>query len=278
MSTCVVFLSNAPYFDKFLETCSQLIQNGKYTQDICLIIDKKLHDVNIYNHDFLLENNIIVKYFPEIEFSENFHRVARQRERYDKLFQYQKFYLFDMFFKKWNYIFYIDSGMKICSSIQPFLDILKSGCFYAHSDSYHKYEWNLDRQFIDIEDYSEKLRNTMDTNIDYFQTGILIFDTKKYINENIFNNLIKTAEAFPNCFTNEQGTMNICFVDEWEQVPFYVPNRPYLRLYDSMPRFKHCKYIIYKWDFGVSSIENDPLITGKLSSDARVIPHAKNFL
>ena len=35
---CALFVCNKSYLDKFLDTCNQLIKNGKYKGDICLII------------------------------------------------------------------------------------------------------------------------------------------------------------------------------------------------------------------------------------------------
>jgi hypothetical protein len=285
-SICVTFLSDAKYFDKFVETCTQLIQRGQYLatrggsgsssdqrRDICLIIDDSLHELEIYNHPFLLENKIVVKYFPNIKFSDNFHSIARHCDRYNKIIQYHKFYLFDQFFKKWDYIFYMDAGMQIKSPIQPILDVLKPDCFYAHSDSYHEYKWALERQFFNIGGYLEKLRQHMDLNIDYFQTTILIFDTRKYIRDNVVERLIDLTEEFPNSNTNEQGIMSIYFSKVWQQIPMFVPNKPYIRLYDFMPRFPPYTYIMYKYDFNMTSpITIDPATTGKIPANARVKP------
>jgi hypothetical protein len=285
-SICVVFLTDEKYFDKFLFTCHQLINRGKYgggsepatshtARDICVIVDKKLHDADIYNHPFILENKILVKYFPAIEFSAEFHEMARIRGdynkdkcRYDKLIQYQKIFVFDSFFKKWNYVLYMDGEMNINYPIQPILDILCPDCFYAHSDSYHTYEWNLERQFITEnqahDKYLAKLKKNFDPNIDYFQTTIFMFDTRRFIKPNVVSDLISLAEEFPNCWTNEQGIMSVYFSKVWKQIPFCVPGQPYIRLYDYMNRFAECKYIMYKRDFGIRmNISVDPVMNGK---------------
>jgi hypothetical protein len=57
---------------------------------------------------------IFVKYYPEID-TKNILDVWKENPyetpfncRVDKLFQLQKFYLFDTYFKKWEVILYID--------------------------------------------------------------------------------------------------------------------------------------------------------------------------
>ena len=42
MSICFVFVCNKNYFSKFINTCNELITNGKYKGDICLVIGNDL--------------------------------------------------------------------------------------------------------------------------------------------------------------------------------------------------------------------------------------------
>ena len=41
-NTCVVFLCDKPYFHKFIYTCNQLLSNGNYKGNICLVIGNDL--------------------------------------------------------------------------------------------------------------------------------------------------------------------------------------------------------------------------------------------
>jgi hypothetical protein len=45
---CVVFLCNKPYFNKFIYTCNQLITNGKYNGNICLVVGDDLNNDKFY--------------------------------------------------------------------------------------------------------------------------------------------------------------------------------------------------------------------------------------
>ena len=75
---CVVFVCNKPYFNKFIYTYNQLITNGKYKSNICLVIGDDLYNDVLLECDIIKNNNIIVKYFPNIQFTENFLKVNRK--------------------------------------------------------------------------------------------------------------------------------------------------------------------------------------------------------
>lgn len=220
----IVFVSNKSYFTKFIETCTQLINTGKYVGDICLIVTDDCQDV--YDHPFITKNNIIVKHFPDIDFPEEFKMITqtlnRPYETYTKSnAQYHKMHVFNRFFKKWDYVFYLDCGMKIHSNINSVLKLFRKNILLGHSDAYPTYEWKLSGQFSHIEPYFTHLTKRYNLNIDYFQSGILMFHTN-LINDNTFDELYKLAIEYPISRTNEQGIMNIyfnCIHGVWKQIP-----------------------------------------------------------
>ena len=148
---CVVFLCNKAYFNKFINTCNQLITNGKYNGNICLVIGDDLHNDQMLNCDIIKNNNIIIKYFPNISFSDHFLDIQKKMNRpphwFQKQFQFHKFHLFNIFFKKWDYIFYLDCGINIFSDISPIINEITENTLLAHSDAYPIYEWKLHNQF-----------------------------------------------------------------------------------------------------------------------------------
>ena len=75
MNTCVVFVCNSSFFNKFIYTCEQLITNGNYKGDICLVIGDDLLNNKILDCDFIINNKIIIKYFPNITFSNEFLEI-----------------------------------------------------------------------------------------------------------------------------------------------------------------------------------------------------------
>jgi hypothetical protein len=162
-SYCVVFVCNKAYFSRFVDTCNQLVTKGNYHGTICLVIGDDLSNDTCLNCDTIKNNNIIIKYFPNIQFSNEFINIQKNLNRssfwFDKIFQYHKLHVFNTFFKQWDYIFYLDCGITIYSDITPLLNEATENMLVAHSDAYPIYEWKLDIQFCkDTEQYT-KLKN-----------------------------------------------------------------------------------------------------------------------
>jgi hypothetical protein len=250
MNTAVVFVCNKKYFHKFIITCSQLIMNGKYTGDICLIIGDDLLNDDILKCDIIINNKIIIKYFPDITFSDEFleinNKINTDGRNITKKFQWHKLHLFNTFFKRWNYIFYLDCGITIFSDISPILNEITENTLLAHSDAYPIYEWKLNIQFCKENDtYFTNLNNKYNLNIDYFQTSILLYDTN-IINETTYNELLSLAIEFPISRTNEQGILALYFTNIkplFKQIKTHNENTHF---YDYLSRNVHNKYIMLK--------------------------------
>lgn len=231
---CITFVCNKRYFNKFVETCNQLINVGKYQGSICLVIGDDLVNDELLLSSIIIRNNIIIKYFPNIKFSENFYEINRQiigsdGRNISKTFQWHKMNLFNVYFKQWRYIFYIDCGMKILGNISPMLKLVSENTLLAHSDAYPIYNRKLHCQFSNksnnflskINIIRRRLFKKFDLNIDYFQTGIMLYDTN-IIEEETYNNLVELSHTFPISKTNEQGIMSLyfcCIKNIWKQIP-----------------------------------------------------------
>tara|TARA_Y100001980_G_C14526608_1_gene302147 strand:- start:487 stop:1254 length:768 start_codon:yes stop_codon:yes gene_type:complete len=248
---CIVFVCNKQYFNKFINTCNELIQVGKYNGNICLVIGDDLKSEDLSNtNNFIKTNNIIVKYFPDISFPEYFCKinnfVRTDGRNKTKKFQWHKLHLFNIYFKQWNYIFYIDCGMTIFSDIQPIIDTKKPNKLLAHSDSYPDYQRKLYTQFDKyLTNYYNKLNSSYNLNIDYFQSTILLYDTT-IIENQTFQNLYNLSIKYPISNTNEQGIMALYFTNIkslWEQIP--VKNHKTF-FYDYLSRNNNYKYIMLK--------------------------------
>jgi len=58
---CIVFVCNKQYINNFINSYFDLINNGKYKGDICLVIGNDLKDEIIIKH--IEANGVIIKYF-----------------------------------------------------------------------------------------------------------------------------------------------------------------------------------------------------------------------
>lgn len=250
MKKCVILVTNKPYVDKCISTVNQLLNIGKYNDDIVILIGDDLID---YNFSFNNEK-IIIKHFPEIDRSGVLSLLTNKPigdgRVFTKQFQWHKVHCFDVYFKQWDVCFYIDSGMYIFNEINSFFELDWKNSLLAHSDSYPQYEWTLNIQFDSnyFNDLYSELNNTYNMNIDYFQSGILLYDTN-IINNETKNDIIKLSEKFINSVTNEQGIMNLYFnviKNIWKQVDIKIGEK-YGYDYWERDHNHHTNYLMLKY-------------------------------
>jgi hypothetical protein len=246
---CVVFTCDKAYFNKFINTCHQLITIGKYNGPICLMIGDDLFNDELLNHPFIISNNINIQHFVNITFPQEFLNInnltTTDGRNLHKKFQWHKMHLFNVFFKKWRYIFYLDAGITIFDDISPILQEFKENSIVAHSDAYPTYQWKLHSQFEKNNDLFTKLDEKYNLNIDYFQTTILLYDTN-IIHSDTFDNLYKLSLEYPICKTNEQGIIALYFTNIFKLFKQITTNNEYTYFYDYMDRNINCKYIMLK--------------------------------
>ena len=250
MSLCVVFVCDKAYFNKFTETCNQLVTNGNYKGNICLVIGDDLVDNKLLNSDVIVKNNVIIKHFPNIKFNNEFIEIQKNMNRprhwFKKIFQFHKLHLFNTFFKQWEYIFYLDSGINIYSDISPILTEVQENTLLAHSDAYPGYEWKLINQFsTNNTDYFKKLTDKYNLNIDYFQSTIMLYHTK-IIEDNTFDEILNLLLEYPISITNDQGILSLyftCVRPLFKQIKTHNEDTYF---YDYLSRNNSYKYIMLK--------------------------------
>ncbi len=247
---CVVFLCNKAYFNKFIYTCNQLITTGKYNGNICLVIGDDLYNSELLNCHVIKNNNIIIKHFPNIQFSNDYleinNKINTDGRNISKKFQWHKLHLFNIFFKKWNYIFYLDCGINIFSDISPIINTMTKNTLLAHSDAYPTYEWKLQNQFDKTNtEYFTKLNNKYNLNIDYFQTTIMLYDTT-IIKNDTYNDLLNLTYEYPISKTNEQGIIALYFTNIQPLFRQIKTHNEHIYFYDYLSRNQNNKYIMLK--------------------------------
>jgi hypothetical protein len=133
--------------------------------------------------------------------------------------------------------------MHIFKDINIFFNILnETPGFYAHSDSYPYYKTTLSCQF-NMNLYPElydTLSKTYDLEIDYFQSGTLLFKSS-LITDKTKSDLLELANTYYISKTNEQGIMNLyfnCINNIWKPLPIKYEN---ILLYDFWERYNYNK-------------------------------------
>jgi hypothetical protein len=236
---CVVLLCNKEYYNNFRYTCNQLITTGCYKGDITLVIGDDLYydeEQIVLNDYFIKNNNINVKYFPDYNFSDDFLQKQKELQRdgywFDKRFQYHKFNLFDTYFKKWDYIFYVDCNIKFFSDITPILNEKEKNIIFANRDGIDKETagWciaetpneglKIGDQFVKTTPIYDVLKSNYNMRLPYFQTTVMLYDTN-IIAEETKNDLYNLLFQYPICVTNDQPIVALYFTQIkpcWKQL------------------------------------------------------------
>lgn len=226
-------MSNSDYIDKVIQTIGEIRHIGKWEDDIVVLPDKE--SVSVLEI-FSTSLNFQIKLFEPIDLThilqtikEHPFTTSTDGRELKKTFQWHKMHIFDVFFKQWDMVFYIDAGMKIMSDMSVFTKIfcehqsIDKPVFLAHSDAYPWFEWKLHLQFEKVSNPTlyEKLASEFNLNCDYFQTGIIMFDSS-IITESTKQELLDLANKYPLSKTNEQGIMNVYFIcihNIWKSLP-----------------------------------------------------------
>ena len=239
MRLCCVFVCNKRYFTKFTNTCSQIIKYGNYKGDICLVIDDDLVEDKLLGSSVITDNNIIIKHFEKMKIPRKKYENASHRRKVDGCSL--KFNLFRTYFKRWDFIFYMDCGLHIYDDISPMINEATENKILAHSDAYPTYKWKLRGQFnADIE-----LNKMYDLDIDYFQSTIMLFDTS-IIEDKTFTEITELVNKYPTGKTNDQSYLSLYFIiikPCWEQINI-KNEKTYFYAYSS--KSKTDKYIMLK--------------------------------
>ena len=255
MSLCAVFVCDQRYLSKFTKTLKMLRENGKYEGDVVLIIGDDLkHKETELQEKF----NISVKYFSNIAFKDNFikefNSLKRDQHWKTKIFQYHKFNIFDVFFKKWDYIFYIDCGINIFRPVQPIIDSKIENTLLARNDPWGPFlnKWSLATQFDTEHPIFRELNEKYNLlNIkSYFNTSLMLIDTN-IIQETTSKELYDLSVKYPISITNDQAIIAlyfICINKKWQEFKIEDDEQYY---YDYKPRRSLAQggkpYIMHKW-------------------------------
>ena len=224
----IALVGNFKFLRKhFVRIFFEIRNIGKYNGPIVVITTKLCPTFLI---KFLnKKNNICILRFRKIKFSKKTELILNNLETYQepnrnktKKFQWHKLHLFDERLKNWDKIFYLDINMNIHFELEKILNIKTKNKLLARADSFPSYDRELATQFDSTNKIYSILSNKYDLNIsNYFQTGIMYFDTE-IITSNTKKDILKIVERFPISTTNEQGILNLYFIfhiNKYEELP-----------------------------------------------------------
>ncbi len=256
INKAVVFVSNIPYFGNFLNSLEQLINVGKYTDDIVLIAADDLYNSPIINNEKIKKYNVKVVNYPDIKkimsdiTVKNIHDYygPHGKKNYNWAFGcFNKFHLFNTYFKRYKYILYLDTGIKIYRPIWDMFTLINKNKILAHHDDFPRYHYKLADKFRDIEPYKTKIKEEFDMNTtQYFQTTIMLYDTS-IINDDTVKNIINLVDKYPISCNGDQEYISLYFHQVMKQMNQITLNKNYnYYYYDYYQRFGIKKYCMTK--------------------------------
>jgi hypothetical protein len=223
MTTCIVFVCDEHYLERFSYTYHLLRTKGEYHGDVCLVVSD-----TFYGHPKLITlqhvekqrqthspGELFIQPFPFPSFPPSFYQsqtaLNRPKHWNLKLFQFHKLHLFQPFFKRWEYILYLDCGITIFLPIQPMLDSKTPNTMLAHSNAYPYYRYTLGHEFDKQTSLYDVLSSKYFLEMDYPQTTILLYDTEIIRGESTYRELYDLCVRYPISMTNDQGIIALYF-------------------------------------------------------------------
>lgn len=234
METCIVLVTDQNYLSKALRTIEDIRTAGQWQNDLILItIDECCIEENIisaYNLIILNRKHIDISILKKTW--EIFPiKPMDDRRHTHKLAQWNKFYVFDEYFKAYSRIIYFDSGTRIVDNLICLLDLDYKNKFIAQSDCHNtqntfkcQMDWNANP------DVTNSLLNEFNEDImdkDYFINCIWVYDSS-ILSQDIFNCLIYYMNKYPISMCNEMGIMNLLFTFKmkiWTPLPIKYNNK-----------------------------------------------------
>ena len=221
---CIVTYTDLKYLSKAMKTINDIRINGKYFGDLIVITD----GLFTIEESYIKAMNLIVVEYPDIDTSSLINKIKQfpfvntDKREYEKLKQWNKLYVFDKYFQKWDFVFFVDAGLRIFDEIQYFHNSFKDNAIVAMDDGHpnfvNKFSCQIEMTNTEV---VNKLKEIYDINSSYFLNCLFIFDTN-LIKEDTLDNLIKMMNEYPICRTNEMGIMNIYFHKEWKPLNIYL--------------------------------------------------------
>lgn len=218
MKTVVVTLTDQGYFHKAKRTLIDVRSRGEWTGDLVLVtvgFDAPRNFVDYYNISVFR-----VEHIPTDDVVEKYRttpiRPTCDNREFAKLTQWDKFYLFDPMFKKWDRVIYLDAGLRVLDRIQHLADLPCDNSILAPDDAA---PYDSSKRFggiietdrnPDVVDrlFQEYDRSILDSR--YFLNCIWMYDTA-LLQRDLFSELVCAMNTYPICRCNEMTIMNLIF-------------------------------------------------------------------
>jgi hypothetical protein len=240
-NTVFTTLTDSTYFDKAKRTIRELRENGNWQGDIVLItvdffaaaIDPqflKTYNVQEYHVNHIHTDTLVAK------LRETPIKPMPDGRHFSKLTQWDKFYSFSPFFKRWECVAFLDAGIRVLDSVKPLLDLPWKNSFLAPDDSEPYDNGNRFNCQLDLEANPTVLKQLLKDfsstilNEKYFLNCMYIYDTS-ILKSLTIKEMEDAMNKYPISLCNEMGIMNLFLnfkLGLWKSFPQRTPENKYL--------------------------------------------------
>jgi hypothetical protein len=232
MKKVVVTLTDRNYYFKARQTIIDARMRGKWRDDLVLIsvdFDVPTHFLEMYNVIEYKVHHINTDYLLE-QYKKCPIRPTCDNREFAKLSQWDKFYVFSDWFKKWERVLYVDAGLRILDNVEHLMSMDCSGVIMAPDDSA---PYDNEKRFGAIietdrnTDVVNKLFEEYSPDIlgeRYFLNCIWMYDTQ-LLDKVKFQDLVDSMNRYPICRCNEMTIMNLLFTFKnrvWRPFPDFT--------------------------------------------------------
>jgi len=224
-----VTLCDEKYYPKALMTIDDLRHRGRWYGHIVLICVDFEPSAKV-----MAEYSVVVRRVKHIntdglvgELKANPIRPQADNRHFGKLYQWDKFHVFDDFFRAWGRVVFLDAGMRCFNSVAPLLDLPYEGRLLAPDDSDPYDNGNRFKVQLDLlanpavtkrvlDDFSPAILGAR-----YFLNCMFVYDTALQ-SQVSFKEMETAMNMYPICMCNEMGIMNLLFtfkLNVWTPLP-----------------------------------------------------------
>ena len=232
MKRVVVTLTDQKYAEKAKRTIMDIRSRGQWTEDLVLITVG--FDMPPIFMDFYRVIPFRVEHIDCSILLEKYRacpiRSTCDNRQYDKLTQWDKFYVFDSWFSQWDTVLYVDAGLRVLDAVSLLMDLPCEGVLLAPDDASPDDQNKRFGGIIETDrnheavhalwkDYCPEILTSR-----YFLNCIWRYDTS-LLSKVTIHDLIKAMNTYPICRCNEMTIMNLLFTfyhKVWVPFPDHV--------------------------------------------------------
>ena len=214
MKNLLVTISEKNYLSITKQFLNNVLKKGFWQDDVMLITTESMNENSL---KWFYDNEIIVKKYPYYFSKEKWYSMLPDGVKHPIVCS--KIYLFNIEFKKWKKILYLDSDTIIRGSLEQMPQIETFGAVRNKNNPFlHRhFEYHNNKN----KDLYHKLSSDFNLFSPAFNAGVFCFDTS-IISEGLVRKFDSLFNKFSTISTfSEQSILNLMFSEKWEKLPTY---------------------------------------------------------